>query len=209
MKMFYKVQIHPSQLVAMYVRHCKQYVHQRVGKFKFITSDPHISLFSFEANVQHEQLLIKALRAAASRVALFDVSLNGFSYFTQSKTLFLKVENANMLKKLNQLFHDAFLETACEMGIELSNMSVTDYPQITIGAGFESKSFVSLYNVFANEKYRQAFTADQAMLFKYMGRGQNKLISRAPFRKGREQIAGQRVGVPQGKSAQGQMELVF
>ena len=207
--MFYKVQIQPSQLVAMYVRHCKQYVHQRVGKFKFITSDPHISLFSFEANVQHEQLLIKALRAAASRVALFDVSLNGFSYFTQSKTLFLKVENANVLKKLNQLFHDAFLETACEMGIELSNISVTDYPQITIGAGFESKSFVSLYNVFANEKYRQAFTADQAMLFKYMGRGQNKLISRAPFYNQVKQAVGQVGGLPQGTSAQGQMELVF
>lgn len=186
MKMFYKVQLHPSQIVAMYVRQCKQYVHQRVGKFKFISSEPHISLFSFEADEQNEPQLIKALRKASDQVARFKVALNGFSHYAQSKTIFLKVENADQVTHLNQLFYICFLTAAAEMGIEIVNEGVSDRPHLTIGSGFDNKDFVSLYGVFSNEKYRQEFSADQAVMLKYIGRGQNKVITRTPFSRNQE-----------------------
>ncbi|MEQ8811611.1 MAG: 2'-5' RNA ligase family protein [Imperialibacter sp.] len=183
MKMFYKVQLPASQPVASYIHQCKLYIQQRAGKFKFITSDAHISLFSFEADVADEQQLIKALRKASTYLDTFDVSLNGFSHFPQSRTLFIKVENARLLKERNRLFHDAFLSITKDMGIDISNMTFTDHPHMTIGADFDSKIYGSLYNAFVQHRYHQDFKAESALLVKYIGRGKNKVLSKAPFQK--------------------------
>jgi len=208
MKMLYQVQIQPSQLVSLYVRQCKQYIHQRVGKFKFINSDPHISLFSFEADEQAEPLVIKAVRKAAAQVATFKVAMNGFSHFKQSKTIFLKVENADEVNYLNQIFFICFQSAAEELGLEVNGDLVIDKPHLTIGGGFDNKAFASLYGVFATEIYRQEFSVDQAVLLKYMGRGQNKLMTRASFSKSQKQAikSNDKISLP---AATGQMTLGF
>ncbi len=208
MKMFYKVQLQPSQLVSMYVRQCRQYVHQRVGKFKFISSDPHISMFSFEADEQDEPSVIKAIRKAATQVASFKIGLNGFSHYTQSKTIFLKVDNAEEVNYLNQIFYICFLSALEEMGVTVSNEGIQEKPNLTIGSGFDNKAFASLYGVFATEKYRQEFSVENAVLLKYVGRGQNKLMTRAAFSKNRKQAIDvtQKLSLP---AATGQMTLGF
>ena len=54
---------------------------------------------------------------------------------------------------------------------------------MTIGADFDSKIYGSLYNAFVQHRYHQDFKAESALLVKYIGRGKNKVLSKAPFQK--------------------------
>ena len=172
----YKIQIYPSQSITDYVRDRKAQILDEFGQYKFYNSHPHVSLFSFQADISHEHLITKALKEASVFVDSFDISLNGFAYLKSNRAIYLKIGNGSQVARINQLFYQKFRESAKSFGIRMVDPVFAKYPHMIIGSEFEQKAFLKVHQTFIDQKYRETFAVDQVRLLRDIGNGKNDFV---------------------------------
>ena len=172
----YKIQIYPSQSITDYVRDRKAQILDEFGQYKFCNSHPHVSLFSFQADISHEHLITKALKEASVFVDSFDISLNGFAYLKSNRAIYLKIGNGSQVARINQLFYQKFRESAKSFGIRMVDPVFAKYPHMIIGSEFEQKAFLKVHQTFIDQKYRETFAVDQVRLLRDIGNGKNDFV---------------------------------
>ncbi|WOK05725.1 2'-5' RNA ligase family protein [Imperialibacter roseus] len=172
----YKIQIYPSQSITDYVRDRKAQILDEFGQYKFYNSHPHVSLFSFQADISNEHLITKALKEASVFVDSFDISLNGFGYLKSNRAIYLKIGNGSQVARINQLFYRKFRESAKSFGIRVIDPVFAKYPHMIIGSEFEQKAFLKVHQTFIDQKYRETFAVDQVRLLRDIGNGKNDFV---------------------------------
>ena len=177
----YKIQIQPSQEVADYVAERKSLVFEKFGQYEFCKSHPQITLFHFRAEMVHEYFIVRALKEAASLVNPLDICLNGFSYISEERAIYLKAENGMKIASMNRLLSRKFREAALEFGVEMTDVQVPGHSHMCVGSHFGQEAFLALHEAFVSQSYQASFSADRISLMRDIGNGSNQPVESIAF----------------------------
>jgi len=162
----YKIMIQPGEKVSETVVAYKQLLAERCGYFPSVNSVPHITLASFQLDIEREEILFKHLDKYTSSLTPFQVSVNDFAFFDSVNNhgiAYLAIQNKELIIQL-QTYLNVVLKL--DVRVQKKHLMRTAEPHITIGRGLNKAKLDASKELFRDKKYASDFPVDKLVLLK-------------------------------------------
>lgn len=161
----YLLVVSPPNWVNWEIEDLKQEFAGYNGEYLGLNAVPHISMLNLILHKSQEEEVVNRLKKRLSAIESFDISLNGFSFFDESNTFYINVEEEGTLMGLhNFLVADLYVKN-----VLMSPANRNFKPHLTIGRKLSDAQFRNAYHEFKNKQYTNYFRANSLTLLKRKG----------------------------------------
>lgn len=148
----------PSESVIKKVSQIKRDIFNQYGEFDSYTSTAHITINTYLLDSERITSLNKKLSEFFSFYPPIDIHVNGFDFWDSSKTMVLKVEDNNDLKRLRK-----DLNIWRKLNHLKGNYKPTDVPHITIGKNLNNQLYQELKSRYQYIPFQASFESHHVL----------------------------------------------
>lgn len=142
------------QWVDKYVVQLKDEFAEEFGSFPSRTSKPHITISKFPYWIQNQDTILLLLQNELYRLQPLQIDLNGFDFFSNSKVIYIHVDQSEEFQRLKapfihikQLYH-----------YKAKEFFIFKKPHVTIARGLRDGVFEEAKSLYLPRRYRSSFT---------------------------------------------------
>jgi 2'-5' RNA ligase len=162
----YLLIVQPAKKVYDQVVEEKQQFYNLYKEKIAIVTKPHITVANFLATDMMEETIIRYMHRIIGALQCFDVTLNNFSGFPTSNTIYLRVQEEAPFKQMAQQLKvvDQYIKSSGQ-----SKAHLISKPHVTIARRLSADVFEKSLLHYAQKTFHASFTVQELVLIKHRG----------------------------------------
>ncbi|MEO9477289.1 MAG: 2'-5' RNA ligase family protein [Cyclobacteriaceae bacterium] len=169
--------ISPPDDLKVLVSKTKQILLNRYGPYKYYGSIAHITVNTFFARKEDEPWVLEQVKSKVRQIKPMVVAIRGFGYFSNTRTVFMKVDNKEEFSVLTKEF-DSFKSS----NSRVKKFFYPSVPHLTLASRLKSYDFAKLKSELDAKSFEYDFRAELLTVLKYdYERSRYYLFEEIPF----------------------------